>query len=577
MNEPSMRCPFRFLAVVAVLLLVAGSVAPPAHAQLVAPGKLSEPHAEFEGIRRCTECHQLRERGIANDRCLACHTDLRTRIADSSGYHAALANRNCGECHKDHFGRDFALVRLDTASFDHDETGFTLEASHDTLSCRTCHVANLVRAADVRALKDAPGALDRTFLGLGTTCESCHADDSPHGRQFVGQACNECHEQNAWDNVPSFDHDSTRYPLTGGHRDVKCGDCHRTGTGGQGGEARYAGLRFDACTACHRDPHAGRMGTECESCHRTEGWAQIPRNRFEQDFDHGTTGYALQGRHAAIACAACHSRTQVPDGIRLQFDASSRLDAYPRPRRDRCAQCHVDRHRGVFARTAERGACDACHTVDAWGPTTFDTARHNAGGTFVLVGAHLTAECSSCHGGSATGQPERFRMEHGTCQVCHTDDDPHEAQFAGRACDECHTADAWVPTTFDLARHNADATFALEGAHLAVPCSACHDGSVTGLPARFRIDSETCRACHATDDPHGDQFVGRACEDCHTTDTFRVDRFPHDATRYPLDGRHRDVPCTGCHTLEARTDGRMMRRYKPLGTGCEDCHGGQQR
>lgn len=557
-----------------VLLLIVSRVSAPAHAQLVSPGKLSAPHAELEGLRRCTDCHRLRERGIANDLCLDCHTDLRTRIAESRGFHATVGDRSCAECHKDHFGEDFALVRLDTAAFDHGEAGFALEGGHRRVACRDCHTASYVRAPDVLARKTSLEARNRTFLGLGAQCVDCHEEDSPHGGRFVGQACEECHVQSTWDEVPGFDHEQTQYPLTGAHRDVECGACHEAPADAPDADARYTGLRFAACSDCHDDPHDGRMNASCESCHQTAGWSQIPRDRFERDFDHAATDYALRGRHAALACTACHSRTSAGRGVRMQFAASAREQTYPTPRYGSCTACHLDQHDGAFTTTPRGGACEDCHTEDGWAPSTFDAARHNAGRTFALVGAHLTAKCAACHEGATVRRPLRVRMPHETCQACHADDDPHRGEFVGRPCDACHVEAAWTPTTFDIARHNAGETFQLAGAHLAAPCSACHGSSVPDAPARFRLAHEACVDCHARDDPHQNQFADRACDECHDTNSYRIERFPHDATRYPLDGRHRDVSCDGCHRLEVGADGSTMRRYRPLGMQCEDCHGG---
>jgi hypothetical protein len=55
-----------------------------------------------------------------------------------------------------------------------------------------------------------------------------------------------------------------------------------------------------------------------------------------------------------------------------------------------------------------------------------------------------------------------------------------------------------------------------------------------------------------------------------------VAHFDHDRTRYPLDGSHRDVACGACHALESRPDGTQLRRFRPVGMQCEDCHGEPQ-
>ncbi|KPJ97440.1 MAG: hypothetical protein AMS20_17205 [Gemmatimonas sp. SG8_28] len=248
------------LTAAAGALVLAAAAPRPAAAQLISPGKLSEAHVDLEGVRNCTKCHRLRERGVANDLCLACHTPEQTRIAKGTGYHATLGDRSCSDCHKEHFGRDFDVLHLDTAAFDHQETGFTLEERHTELECRKCHQPELIVAADVRAFKGEHGTLDRTFLGLGTTCEACHESDSPHGKQFADRACTDCHTQRDWKHTRGFDHDDTRYALTGEHRDVACEKCHKLARPGDAKSRRYTGIAFRACTDSAAAPRPVRAG-----------------------------------------------------------------------------------------------------------------------------------------------------------------------------------------------------------------------------------------------------------------------------------------------------------------------------
>ena len=57
-----------------LLVLATSLAASPLHAQLISPGKLSAAHAELEGMRQCTQCHELGQRGASAQRCLGCHT-----------------------------------------------------------------------------------------------------------------------------------------------------------------------------------------------------------------------------------------------------------------------------------------------------------------------------------------------------------------------------------------------------------------------------------------------------------------------------------------------------------------------
>ena len=479
-------------AVVGVLI-----VTTPAQGQLIAPGKLVAAHESLEGVTGCRNCHQLRRRGIANEKCLACHTPLRTRIEQGAGLHAGFGDRNCAECHKDHLGREPDIVRLDTATFAHDEAGYLLAGRHAEIGCRDCHAAERVVAPDVRAFKAEHTALDRTFLGLGTTCMACHREDDPHRGQFDDGSCSDCHGESTWERPDRFVHDRTRYPLTGRHRDVDCADCHRP-VGGRGSSfIRFRPLAFARCQDCHTDPHTGRMGTTCTSCHGTGGWMRIDRNRFEGRFDHGTTRFALRGAHADVECRSCHARQPTRTAaLAMRLVSGTRNRTYPIPVATACLSCHIDYHRGNLAQVP--------------------------GG----------AECENCHG-------ER----------------------------------TWTPTTYDFARHNRESGFTLDGAHVAVPCEACHtiqSGNADSLV--FHFAGQTCETCHAADDPHQGQFPALACADCHVTEAFDTVTVNHDDTRFPLDGAHEPVACNACHVTEATAQGVSFTRYRPLPTTCRECH-----
>jgi hypothetical protein len=472
-------------------------------AQLLSPGKLASPHADLNGLRNCTKCHALGERGISNDRCLDCHQLLQNRIERRRGFHATVARQGCADCHKDHFGEDFSLVRFASDTFDHKTIGFELVGAHGAIECDDCHQPRLIRAADVRAIKGEHNALGRTFLGLGDTCTACHADDDPHDGQFGTRACDGCHAQTTWDGAERFDHDQARYRLTGLHRRVQCQDCHTAKTNPATGRAaasvRYTGINFSSCTSCHADVHRGRMNGSCATCHNTAGWHRLDRAAFEARFDHEATGFSLLGRHAEIECASCHDRGQRDrEGLRFSFVAATRANEYPSPVAEDCLSCHLDYHADAFRESTGGPVCESCHTQSAWLPTTYDIERHNDASTFVLTGAHVATPCQDCH-----TQPD---------------------------------ADDRV--------------------------------------LRFRFDDSECDSCHEADNPHDGQFNGRACTECHSTESFGIAAFDHGKTRYPLDGKHRDVDCNDCHTVAQPPAGGEYRVYTPLGMDCIDCHEG---
>jgi hypothetical protein len=251
-----------------------------------------------------------------------------------------------------------------------------------------------------------------------------------------------------------------------------------------------------------------------------------------------------------------------------------------------CTDCHRDPHQGRMKQT-----CESCHSTAGWNAlvnrTKFEAAFDHSRTRFSLKGAHAKASCAKCHDPRATPTwtvQLAFLADAGRnlypapratdCLACHVD--VHQSSFArtpgGTACQNCHTETGWTPVVYDLARHNKE-TYALTGAHAAVPCNACHP---PGTPAArvpvFRLQAKECVSCHAKSDPHQGQFAGRACSECHVTEAFRVIRFDHTRTRYPLDGAHQKVPCGSCHQETSGPQGTFV-KYKPLETTCRACHG----
>jgi hypothetical protein len=551
-----------------------------AQGQLISPGELSRAHRDLEGIRNCTQCHRLGQRGIDAVRCLDCHTPLQQRLDAGTGYHATVADQPCSDCHKEHFGREFDLVRFDTDTFDHERTGFALTGAHVTTDCQSCHTPDFITDPDVRRFKGEHDALDRTYLGLTTRCQTCHAAEDPHVGQFADASCETCHRTDEWDGAARFTHDDTAFPLTGQHRSLDCATCHDTATDPDGSRfVRYAGLTFAQCSSCHTDPHAGAFGATCSRCHSTQGWSQLVA-LDRSSFDHAATGFPLIGAHATLDCSSCHATPARADGrIRLTFIAATRDHTYPRLQVEDCLSCHVDQHAGTFRDRPEGAVCGNCHTQDGWRPVTFGIARHNATTDFPLTGSHLATPCASCHRTEDGGF--RFEIDTSTCATCHRDDNPHGLQFADAdghtACADCHGTDGW---TLAAAAFDHDQTgFPLTGAHATTACADCHRTAApdSTLVDTYRGLSTDCATCHAADAPHQGQFADddghTACSACHGTTSFRIAAFDHAQTRFPLVGAHESVACQQCHPTETAPDGASFVRYVPLGTNCIDCHG----
>jgi hypothetical protein len=542
----------RVLALFGLLL-----AATPVSAQ-ISPGKLARAHRELEGSLRCTKCH-AGGRDALRANCLACHGDVAWLIQRRRGFHAAPGRGDCASCHPDHAGEDFALIVWpggSEAGFDHRQAGWPLAGRHARIRCAECHAVKFRVSPAAAQFERRAGA---GWTGLETRCTACHED--PH-RGALAARCETCHDVERWSSTPGFDHARTRYPLTGRHRDVACDACHATPRLSLRKDARgrtvpqYRPLPFGECSACHADPHAGRLGTGCARCHLTTGFG-TPNAR---GFDHDRTPYPLRGAHVQTACDRCHDFSGRPGARRSP------------PAFAACTDCHRDPHAGTATLAGKVVACDACHDLRAFTPATFTVARH-ATTRYPLEGAHARARCEACHGRQGTTvvmRPAAVR-----CIDCHRD--PHGGP-PGRDCAPCHDVQAMRPSTVDVAAH-ARFAFVLEGAHRAVPCAGCHatmSSARRGGTATISFTaSRTCVGCHTT--PHGTQFNARpdrgACAACHDAGAWRpAARFDHERdAAFSLAGGHARVPCASCHPSGGRGVDRV---YRPVSAKCESCHKG---
>ena len=223
---------FSGILVAALVGLVIGIPYMQGGKSLLSPGLLARMHSDYEGEQGCTKCH-VPGAGMSENLCLDCHEPLATRIEAKAGFHAKVQGK-CWDCHADHLGVDYDMIRWPTPQdlfvptqagkatrdeFDHGPaTGLPLTGAHE-LPCADCHKLSLNIDPELLAFKKE----HPTYLGLGTDCSACHLN--PHVPS-QGKDCGKCHSDDAWTPTPKFDHADTRYPLEGKHDEVKCKECH---------------------------------------------------------------------------------------------------------------------------------------------------------------------------------------------------------------------------------------------------------------------------------------------------------------------------------------------------------------
>lgn len=509
------------------------------------------------------------------------------------GFHGRLPaaqKEACQTCHHEHQGREYDLLgwgRTGGAKgFDHKKTGWPLYGKHAPLACEKCHEPRLMQPGAVAFLQKHPGRV--TFLGLTRECSACHFDEH---RGQVSNDCAACHDETGWKPAPGFDHGQTEYPLTGLHRKVKCEGCHKKESDPQKAfpapvsEAfmRFSPVDHKACLDCHKDPHQGRFGPRCQSCHTTAGWHVIRDAAAERGF-HEKARFKLRGEHLDVQCAACHGPFP---GQPAKFKGLAF---------EKCSDCHPDAHFGQLhrARGEKVAPCENCHTVDGFLPPKYGPAEH-AKTSFPLQGAHLAVGCNGCHPptpdvftrqlAALTAQQRRLKREPlaslaafelgkkgEKCEGCHTD--VHNKQFGARTCESCHgSSTSFTQVKFD---HQKDSRFPLEGKHAKAACAACHQPDRKGV-VKYKNLPLTCDGCH--EDAHVGQLAAdpeqpTACDRCHSPAEWKKTSFKHQPpfTTFLLEGKHAQVECKKCHLEVSGLHGKKTARYKPLPSTCEGCH-----
>ncbi|HEY6555246.1 MAG TPA: cytochrome c3 family protein [Vicinamibacteria bacterium] len=474
--------------------------------------------------------------------CLASVIALRAQTTKDQP-HGDIA-MDCGECHT---SERWNVV--EKTKFQHDSTGFPLEAAHAKTSCRSCH-DTLV------------------FNRVGTACADCHKDAH---RGELGFRCEGCHTPKTWANQNEMfrAHNRSRFPLFATHATLDCQACHRNQQ-----PFEYANTPAQ-CGSCHlstydrtTNPNHAQAGfsRRCEDCHSVTApdWHGSP-------FSHPAS-FPLQGGHAGITCARCHS-----SGV---FTGLSR-ECYSCHQKDYVRTTNPNHQSGGFPTQ-----CQSCHNINAWKPANFDHGITR----FPLTGAHLRTDCAKCHvGGQYAGTAT-------SCVACHradynrTTNPNHQTGGFPTSCETCHNTGAWRPANFD---HNRG-RFPLTGAHQRVDCARCHVGG------RYAGTPTACVSCHQADynrtNNPNHQAAGfpTQCQECHTTTAWKPASFDHDGRYFPIySGKHRGKwgSCSECHvnpsnykafecirchehSNKAEVDGdhRGVSGYQYTSAACYRCH-----
>ena len=407
---------------------------------------------------KCQLCHEdLRFTPQRSD-CLSCHTDQ----------HKSELGTDCARCHTTRSWLVTDMVQK------HQQTRFPLLGRHSTVLCQACHV----------------NAAEHQYVGVPTTCIGCHRSEfqtttAPnHSAAGFSTDCVMCHAVTAstWGN--GFDHNLTRFPLTGAHQAQPCASCHSNNV--------FQGVSVE-CVACHQQAYVAAVNpnhvsagfsNQCQACHSTTAWRPAT-------FDHNTTKFPLTGDHAALQCQSCHTN----GNYQLVYT--------------NCAQCHQGDFQGAVNPNHVAGNfsqnCQTCHSTTAWQPATFD---HNTT-AFALTGAHTAQACQACHSNG------NYQLVYNGCVQCHqlnyqaTTNPNHVSAGFPTTCQTCHTTTAWAGATFN------HTWFPSNHGRAGGVCSTCHTN-----PSNFSVFQ--CTNCHTktqTDSRHTDVrnyvYNSTNCYQCH--------------------------------------------------------------
>ncbi len=179
----------------------------------------------------CESCHLKTadwKFRIDGGKCINCHENVHgNTISDKY-----LIDNNCEGCHN--------VKSWNSITFSHSLTSFELEGRHNKISCGECHTS-----------ADTEGNIKFVFSSLSSRCQDCHEDI--HLGQFQVEEttnCEKCHSFENWNPV-KFNHETSRFPLEGAHKNVECGKCHKLTL--NKGNRSYTQYKFDdiKCANCH--------------------------------------------------------------------------------------------------------------------------------------------------------------------------------------------------------------------------------------------------------------------------------------------------------------------------------------
>ena len=373
-------------------------------------------------------------------------------------------------------------------------------------------------------------------------------------------------------------------PLITGHKSLEGSDCLKCHDAGKG-------ISQDKCVDCHKPIHLqieaktgfhGMQKQSCIDCHSDHKGRDFDSAKFDaKTFDHNLTGYKLEGKHAELTCAKCHTEKRSKKAVR-------KLEISYLGAKSTCVSCHIKDDIHAFKGEYAKKDCYVCHSLKAWKREL--KFSHERDAKYKLEGKHAQMKCAECHGPTKKKPISQYKwpIAKAQCQACHADFHKNNlsTRFSGGKCNTCHDQSAWKLPNFE---HEVT-KYPLRGKHAELKCQDCHKQSQKVLAAGLKNFNFTglksnCLSCHKDYHFFGDKTsksIGKLsnCLSCHAESAWdKIHNFDHNqSTRYVIDGRHNELKCEDCHMLKKNPKVKNSPRtpiyhWENLTQKtCENCH-----
>jgi hypothetical protein len=246
----------------------------------------------------CASCHLNNNYLLKSAACYGCHIvewQSTATIGNNVPNHITAGfPQDCSICH--------STLNWTGSTFNHSSTGFALTGLHVSpvpTPCISCHISN-------------------NYALTSAACYACHilawqstatigGSVPNHIASGYPQSCESCHTTTSWLGAV-FNHNATRFPLTGAHTTVACTLCHLTATPppldcyschtvAWQSTANLGGMVPNHLAA---DAAAALITTNCITCHNTTSWLGATFTHSWFNVNHGNAGGV---------CSACHLNT----------------------------------------------------------------------------------------------------------------------------------------------------------------------------------------------------------------------------------------------------------------------------